>query len=97
MLSLLVIAPDSAVSVLFLVRRCHENDYTAAMASGLNVSVVVVFHNEAWSTLLRTVHSVLNRSPPALLHEVILVDDASDRGRLSNSLVREGLFVFTLQ
>jgi len=43
-------------------------------------SVVIIFHNEAWSALMRTVHSVVNRSPPHLLHEVILLDDKSDRG-----------------
>ena len=42
-------------------------------------SVVIIFHNEAWSPLLRTAHSVVNRSPPQYLHEVILLDDFSDK------------------
>uniref|UniRef100_A0A8D0L9A0 Polypeptide N-acetylgalactosaminyltransferase n=1 Tax=Sphenodon punctatus TaxID=8508 RepID=A0A8D0L9A0_SPHPU len=49
-------------------------------------SVIIVFYNEAWSTLLRTVHSVLETSPDILLEEVILVDDYSEKAHLKENL-----------
>lgn len=50
------------------------------------VSVIIIFHNEHLSTLLRTCYSVLNRTPDKLLTEIILVDDASTIPDLGNDL-----------
>ncbi|CAD6186671.1 unnamed protein product [Caenorhabditis auriculariae] len=50
------------------------------------VSVVVVFHNEGWTPLLRTVHSVLLRSPSHLIEQVVMVDDDSDKPHLKEKL-----------
>ncbi|XP_013786813.2 polypeptide N-acetylgalactosaminyltransferase 1-like [Limulus polyphemus] len=53
-------------------------------------SIVIIFTNEMWSSLLRTIHSVMNRTPSHLLHEIILVDDLSTleylKGKLENYL-----------
>ncbi|XP_066207061.1 polypeptide N-acetylgalactosaminyltransferase 15 [Saccopteryx leptura] len=49
-------------------------------------SIILCFHDEAWSTLLRTVHSILDTAPRAFLREVILVDDLSQQGQLKTAL-----------
>ncbi|CAG7836284.1 unnamed protein product [Allacma fusca] len=45
-------------------------------------SVIICFYNEEYHALLRTVHSVLERSNPNSLHEILLIDDFSDHENL---------------
>ncbi|MFH4975595.1 hypothetical protein AB6A40_002304 [Gnathostoma spinigerum] len=65
------------------MQECKYYSYPEDLPS---VSVVIAFHNEGWSPLLRTVHSVLLRSPLYLLKEVLLVDDFSDKEHLGKKL-----------
>lgn len=55
---------------------CKAKNYTNLP----KCSILIPFHNEDWMLLMRTVHSVLARSPLELIEEILLVDDASDRG-----------------
>jgi polypeptide N-acetylgalactosaminyltransferase len=65
--------------------KCKDKVYLSELPS---VSVIVPFYNEHWSTLLRTIYSVLNRSPSDLLTEIILVDDYSQKEFLKGKLDR---------
>ena len=58
----------------FLFLRCLQQKYFQHLP---NVSVVITFHNEILSTLLRCIHSIYNRSPKQLLHEIVLINDKS--------------------
>ncbi|XP_030388446.1 N-acetylgalactosaminyltransferase 6-like [Scaptodrosophila lebanonensis] len=64
-------------------RECKTKLYLKKLPM---VSIIVIFFNEHKSVLLRSVHSLINRSPPELVKEIILVDDFSDLDSLHKSL-----------
>eukprot|EP00730_Choanoeca_flexa_P005569 TRINITY_DN11979_c1_g1_i1.p1 TRINITY_DN11979_c1_g1~~TRINITY_DN11979_c1_g1_i1.p1 ORF type:complete len:686 (+),score=139.57 TRINITY_DN11979_c1_g1_i1:96-2153(+) len=66
--------------------QCKDVTYPAKLPSA---TVIICFVNEAWSALFRTVWSVLDRTPDELLHEIILLDDASDASWLQQPLEEE--------
>ncbi|KAK0415677.1 hypothetical protein QR680_012054 [Steinernema hermaphroditum] len=41
-------------------------------------SIVICYYNEVASVLIRMVNSILDRTPPNLIHEILLIDDHSD-------------------
>lgn len=49
-------------------------------------SVIIIFYNEPYSVLLRTVHSTLNTCAGRLLKQIILVDDGSTNEELGGKL-----------
>lgn len=75
--------------------RCRDRNYPVTLPTA---SIVICFYNEAFSALLRTVHSVLDRTPNYLLHEIILVDDHSELGKLLcfSKIFQSSLLLFWL-
>lgn len=57
--------------------RCSSIEYPGKLPSA---SIIICFYNEEFHTLIRSIHSVIERSNPQNLNEIILVDDYSDIG-----------------
>uniref|UniRef100_A0A914H9W3 Glycosyltransferase 2-like domain-containing protein n=1 Tax=Globodera rostochiensis TaxID=31243 RepID=A0A914H9W3_GLORO len=55
--------------------KCANIDYSKVHSK---VSVVVIYHNEMLSVLVRMINSIFNESPAHLLTEVILYDDFTE-------------------
>uniref|UniRef100_T1JAX5 Polypeptide N-acetylgalactosaminyltransferase n=1 Tax=Strigamia maritima TaxID=126957 RepID=T1JAX5_STRMM len=62
---------------------CKSLNYSGVLP---RASIVICFYNEAKSALLRTIHSVFDRTPDYLIEEIILVDDFSELDELKTPL-----------
>ncbi|XP_078481199.1 polypeptide N-acetylgalactosaminyltransferase-like 6 [Ciona intestinalis] len=67
-------------------KNCASRKYLAQLP---DASIIIPFHNEGRTTLLRTIHSIINRTPKILLREIILVDDCSTVDHLKSNLDQE--------
>ena len=66
--------------------ECKHYQYPERLPAS---SVIFVFHNEGWSTLVRSIHSVINFTPPELLEEVVLIDDGSNKEHITGGRLEE--------
>ncbi|XP_012944326.2 polypeptide N-acetylgalactosaminyltransferase 5 [Aplysia californica] len=68
----------------FTMDECSHLTYD--LPSLPRAGVVIIFNNELWSVLMRTVFSILDAGPSELISEIVLVDDASDQQHLQQPL-----------
>ncbi|XP_055607292.1 polypeptide N-acetylgalactosaminyltransferase 35A-like [Uranotaenia lowii] len=67
-------------------KLCNEQSYDKVLPPA---SIIMCFYNEHLHTLIRSVNTVLKRTPSYLLHEIVLVDDCSDIDDLREELENE--------
>ncbi|KAH8420919.1 hypothetical protein KR222_009465, partial [Zaprionus bogoriensis] len=65
---------------------CNSATYSLPPFSVGKVSVVISFYDEARSVLLRTILTLISRTPEDYLHELIIIDDCSKDAELLESL-----------
>lgn len=56
----------------------HEKCASLTYNLKLSASIIIVYHNEAFSVLVRMINSLFDRTPAHLLHEIVLYDDATE-------------------
>lgn len=63
--------------------RCRSQQYADKLPK---TSVIICFYNEHFETLMRSVHSILDRTDLKHLKEIILVNDYSDIDNLHDNV-----------
>ncbi|XP_026316385.1 polypeptide N-acetylgalactosaminyltransferase 35A-like [Hyposmocoma kahamanoa] len=66
-------------------KLCQTQKYPEKLPKA---SIIICFYNEHFETLLRSIHSILDRTDQRYLKEIILVDDFSDLDGLHDKVQR---------
>ncbi|CBY07652.1 unnamed protein product [Oikopleura dioica] len=66
--------------------QCLTKIYSKIFKQSKKASIIFNVFNEAWSTLIRSVFSILHTAPLSLVEEIILIDDNSDFSFLGERL-----------
>lgn len=66
-------------------KLCSSQEYPKNLP---NISVIICFYNEHYVTLLRSIRTVIERTPEHLLHEIILINDFSDDESLQDRVAQ---------
>lgn len=61
----------------YRAEECKTAEYSRTLPK---VSIILSFYNEPFTMIMRTIYSILNRSPLELIEEILLIDDCSDSG-----------------
>ena len=62
-------------------KTCRNISYSSKLPTA---SVIICFFREDFTVLMRTIHSVVNRSPKKVLKEIIVINDRSDLDIIPN-------------
>eukprot|EP00729_Bicosta_minor_P004613 gene4613-17230_t len=65
------------------IQECKGLEWDVAAMP--KTSIIICFVDESWSALLRSIWSVLNRSPHELITEILLIDDGSSAAWLGGT------------
>ncbi|CEF68587.2 Glycosyltransferase 2-like domain-containing protein [Strongyloides ratti] len=72
-----------------IMKQAHPLCDKLEYAITLKASIVIVYHNEALSVLIRMLNGILNKTPKELLKEIILFDDYTNSELIIDEYLKE--------
>jgi len=77
-------------------KRCLNISYNNMKDRGDQVTLIIIFRNEQLSMLLRTLHSLRDRTDFELIGELLVINDHSDMGIWTEELSRQAFNAYVM-